>query len=158
MINLTDILTRFREAGLKLNPAKCHFCKASVTYMGHVVSKDGLSLDPSHSEKVRDWPTPKSATEVRAFLGLCSYYRRFVRDYAFKAQPLHRLTHKDVRFEWTDECAVAFQQLKDTPTSPPVMAFPHFDQPFTLSTDASNTAIGAVLSQIQDGKERVVAC
>ncbi len=157
MTNLTDILTRFREAGLKLNPAKCHFCKASVTYMGHVVSKDGLSLDPSHSEKVRDWPTPKSATEVRAFLGLCSYYRRFVRDYAFKAELLHRLTHKDVRFEWTDECAVAFQQLKDALTSSPVMAFPHFDQPFTLSTDASNKAIGAVLSQIQDGKERVVA-
>lgn len=60
----SDILTRFREAGLKLNPTKCHFCKASVTYMAHVVSKDGLVLDPAHSQKVRDWPTPKSATEV----------------------------------------------------------------------------------------------
>ncbi|KAL1260277.1 hypothetical protein QQF64_008104 [Cirrhinus molitorella] len=155
--NLTDILTRFREAGLKLKPAKCHFCKASVAYMGHVVSKDGLSVNPAHSNKVRDWPTPKSATEVRAFLGLCSYYRRFVQNYAFKAQPLHRLTHKDVHFEWTDECSVAFQQLKDALTSPPVMAFPQFEQPFTLSTDASNKAIGAVLSQIQHGRERVVA-
>ncbi|XP_057188755.1 interleukin-13 receptor subunit alpha-1 isoform X1 [Triplophysa rosa] len=155
--NLTDILVRFREAGLKLNPRKCQFCKASVTYMAHVVSKDGLALDPAHSQRVRDWPTPQFPTEVRAFLGLCSYYRRFVQNYAFKAHPLYRLTHKEVPFEWTDDCAAAFRQLKDALTSPPVMAFPNFEKPFVLSTDASNVAIGAVLAQIQDGNERVVA-
>lgn len=86
----------------------------------------------------------------------CSFHGQLVPNYVFKAQPLHRLTHKDVLNEWTGDCSVAFQQLKDALASPPVMAFPHFDQPFTLSTDASNMAIGAVLSQIQNGKERVV--
>ncbi len=127
---------------------KCHFCKASVRHMAPVVSKDGLALHPAHSQRVRNWPTLKSATEVRAFLGLCSYYRRFVQDYAFKAQLLHRLTHKDVRFEWNNECSAVFLQLKEALTSPPLMAFPNFDQTFILSTDASNTVIGAILSQI----------
>ena len=157
MANLTEILTRFREAGLKLSPQKCQFCQASVKYMVHIVSKEGLALDPAHSQRVRDWPTPRSPIEVQAFLGLCRFYQRFVPNYAVKAQPLHRLTHKDVLFEWTDDCSVAFQQLKDALTSPPVMAFPNFDQPFTFSTDASNLAIVAVLSQIRNGNECVVA-
>lgn len=121
------------------------------------MSRDGLTLDPANSQRIRDWPVPRSVTAVRAFLGLCSYYRRFVYKYAFISQPLHRLTQKQVPFEWTDECATAFQTLKDALTSPPIMAFPNFDQPFILSTDASNYAVGAVLSQTQNGLERVVA-
>lgn len=155
--NLTDILTRFRQAGLKLNPRKCDFCKSAVKYMGHVVSRDGLTLDPVNSHRVGELPVPRSPTEVRAFLGLCSYYRRFVHKYAFIAHPLHRLTQKHVPFEWTDECSTAFQTLKDALTSPPIMAFPNFHQPFILSTDASNYAVGAVLSQVQNGNERVIA-
>ena len=106
---------------------------------------------------VSEWPVPKSPTEVRAFLGLCSYYRRFVHKYAFLAHPLHRLTQKHVPFEWTEECTTAFQTLKDALTSPPIMAFPNFHQPFIVSADASNYAIGSVLSQVQNGKERVIA-
>ena len=125
--------------------------------MGHIVSRDGLALDPVNSQRICEWPVPKSPSEVRAFLGLRSYYRRFVYKYAFIALPLHRLTQKHVPFEWTDECSTAFQTLKDALISPPIMAFPNFHQPFTLSTDASNYAVGAVLSQVQNGQERVIA-
>lgn len=111
--NLTDILTRFRQAGLKLNPKKCEFCKPAVKYMGHIVSRDGLALDPVNSQRISEWPVPKSPTEVTAFLGLCSYYRRFVHKYAFIAHALHRLTQKHVPFEWTQECTTALQTLKD---------------------------------------------
>lgn len=119
--------------------------------MGHIVSRDGLALDPVNSERISEWPVPKSPTAVRAFLGLCSYYRRFVHKYAFIAHPLHRLTQKHVPFEWTEECATAFQTLKVTLTSPPIMAFPDFHQPFIVNTDASNCAVGAVLAQVQKG-------
>uniref|UniRef100_A0A8C6L5C7 Gypsy retrotransposon integrase-like protein 1 n=1 Tax=Nothobranchius furzeri TaxID=105023 RepID=A0A8C6L5C7_NOTFU len=125
--------------------------------MGHIVSCDGLKLDPENIKCMCEWPVPTASSQVRAFLGLCSYYRRFVHSYAFIAHPLHRLTQKDVAFEWTDECSAAFQTLKDALTSAPIMAFPNFYQPFILSTDASNYAVGSVLSQVQNGEERVIA-
>lgn len=154
--NLTDILTPFRQAGLKLNSKKCDFCKSEVKYNGTHCFTWWTGTGPGQ-QPICEWPIPRSPTDVRAFLGLCSYYTRFVHKYAFIAHPLHRLTQKHVPFEWTEECSTAFQTLKDALTSPPIMAFPNFHQPFILSTDASNYAVGAVLSQIQNGKERVIA-
>ncbi|MGH0129906.1 UNVERIFIED_CONTAM: hypothetical protein FKN15_018760 [Acipenser sinensis] len=155
--NLRELFSRFREAGLKLKSEKCQFFRDSVVFLGHQVSAEGIQPDPKSTARVQNWPTPKSVTEVRAFLGLCSYYRRFVLRFAYHAAPLHQLTQKNVPFKWSSECEEAFQYFKKALTSPPIMAFPDFQQQFTLYTDASLQAIGSVLTQKQKGKEQVIA-
>ena len=154
---LRAVFDRLREAGLKLRPDKCTFFAREVTFLGHVISSEGVLPDPANIDKVRSWPIPRNVTELRAFLGLCSYYRRFVKEFAHVAQPLHALTKKGVPYVWSDECEHAFHALRTTLISPPLMSFPVFSEPFTLHTDASNFAIGAVLTQALDGAERVIA-
>jgi hypothetical protein len=95
--------------------------------------------------------------EVRSFLGLCSYYRKFIFHFANIARPLHKLTEKNQSFVWTEECQMAFENLKQALTNTPILAYPRNEDSFILDTDASNTCMGAVLSQIQDGKEKVIA-
>ena len=154
---LRSVFARLREAGLKLSPKKCHLFKKRVVFLGHVVSEEGVSTDPEKIKAVCEWPTPTSASTLRSFLGLCSYYRRFVRGFANIAAPLHRLTEKDKAFVWTHECDVAFHRLKQVMSQAPVLAYPTSEGAFVLDTDASNTGIGAVLSQKQGGEERVIA-
>ncbi|KAK3745260.1 hypothetical protein QZH41_010890 [Actinostola sp. cb2023] len=129
----------------------------SVYFLGHVVSADGISTDPDKNRAVIDWPVPSRASEMRSFLGLCSYYRRFIKGFADIARPLHRLTEKGREFVWTSECDIAFNQLKTTLSTAPVLAYPTSKDPFILDTDASNIGLGAVLSQVQDGEEKVIA-
>jgi hypothetical protein len=154
---LVTVLERFRSAGLKLKPPKCHLFQKQVHYLGHVVSSDGIHTDPSKIDAVRDWPIPATQTQVRSFLGLASYYRRFIRGFADIAAPLHRLTQKSAKFEWNQECDEAFGKLKEGLISAPVLAYPRAEGQFILDTDASNFAIGCVLSQEQDGEEKVIA-
>ena len=111
--NLSTILQKLREAGLRLKPSKCSFCQESVSYLGHIVSREGVSTDPEKTAKVTRWPTPTSVQEVQQFLGLASYYRRFVRNFAEIAKPLHRLTERGREFVWTLECETAFRHLKE---------------------------------------------
>ena len=125
--------------------------------MGHVVSQTGIKPDRRNIDKIANWSTPKNAKEVRSFLGLSSYYRRFVKGFAKTASPLNNLIKKEVPFIWDDNCDEAFQYLKGVLINPPVMAFPDFKIDFLVYTDASQTAVGAVLAQKQDGKERVIA-
>lgn len=146
---LRSVFTRLREAGLKVSPKKCHLFKKRVVFLGHVVSEEGVSTDPEKIKAVCEWPTPTSASALRSFLGLCSYYRRFVRGFANIAAPLHRLTENGRAFVWTSECDVAFQRLKQVLSQAPVLAYPISAGAFVLDTDASNTGIGAVLSQKQ---------
>ncbi len=155
--HLREVFRRFRSAGLKLKPSKCHLACASVTFLGHRVSSAGVEPDPSNVDKIRTWPIPTSVTQVRAFLGLCSYYRRFIRNFAHTAEPLHRLTHKGVPFTWSAQASESFSILKEALTSPPIMAFPNLSIPFLLYTDASLHSVGSVLSQHVDGKEHVIA-
>ena len=156
--NLAIVFQRLREAGLKLKPIKCAFCKPKVTFLGHVLSGEGVATDPAKTEKVATWPVPTSHREVQQFLGLANYYRRFVRDYAKVAKPLHRLTEKTMQFQWSQECQDAFTRLRNELVSTPILAFPDYDKEFILDTDASNDGIGAVLSQIQEsGEEKVIA-
>jgi transposase InsO family protein len=157
MCNLQVVLQKLREAGLRLKPSKCSFFQRRVGYLGHIVSREGVATDPAKTEKVAAWPCPTSVTEVQRFLGLASYYRRFIRNFAQIAKPLHRLTEKTQGFQWTEQCDDAFRELKQRLTSAPILAFPDFSQTFILDTDASQTGIGAVLSQVQEGRERVVA-
>uniref|UniRef100_A0A3Q2ZZT4 Gypsy retrotransposon integrase-like protein 1 n=1 Tax=Kryptolebias marmoratus TaxID=37003 RepID=A0A3Q2ZZT4_KRYMA len=154
---LEEVLSRIGAAGLRLKAKKCQLARDHVVFLGHVLSAEGLRPDPRNTCKVKNWPIPRSATEVRAFLGLCSYYRRFVKNFAQRASPLVHLTGKNVPFRWTAECHEAFEFLRDTLCSEPVMCHPDFTQPFVLYTDASQAAVGAVLTQTVDGLERVVA-
>ena len=159
------IIDRLREVNLKLNPDKCALVKSSVVFLGHVLSADGLRTDPEKIRAVEEYPVPKTVTEVRAFLGLAGYYRKFVKNFSRLARPLHALysvpggtkKNADVRPHWSDECQTAFESLKAALTTTPVLGFADFSLPFVLEVDASLQGLGAVLSQIQDGRSVVVA-
>ena len=146
LLHLREVLIRLREAGLKLQPSKCSFCQKKVEFLGHIVSDKGVATDPAKTAQVAKWPTPSSQKEVQQFLGLASYYRRFVKDFATIAKPLHRLTEKTMDFKWTSECQSAFEELRRNLTAAPILAFPDFEKPFILDTDASDFGVGAVLS------------
>ena len=155
---LQNVLQRFRETKLKIKLSKCSFCASSVQFLGHVVDKNGIRPDKTKISKIVAWPEPKGLDEVRSFLGFANYYRRFVHNYAQISKPLARLMEKDAPFEWTDECSRSFKSLKLNLSTTPILAYPKFDKPFILDTDASGYAIGAVLSQIDDSKvERPIA-
>ena len=137
-----------RDANLKINPLKCEFFRQHVPFLGHIVSQEGIQGDPAKTSAVRQYPVPKSVTEVKSFLGLCSYYRRYVRNFASIARLLHQLTEKTKEFHWNPESQYAFEQLKDCFTSTPFLAFPSMNEPFILYTDASQFNIGVVLAQV----------
>ena len=156
--HLSQVFQKLRDANLKLKVQKCSFCQESVQFLEHIVSSKGLTADPAKIQRVVDWPIPTTKREVQQFLGLVSYYRRFIRNCAQIAKPLHQLTEQSKSFSWTVECDQAFQRLREQLTTPPVLVFPDFTKEFMLDTDASDQGIGAVLSQIQsNGQERVIA-
>ena len=153
---LREVFQRFKDANLKINPLKCEFFRQHVPFLGHFVSRDGIQADPAKTSAVRQYPLPRSVTEAKSFLGLCSYYQRYVQDFAAIARSLHQVTEKTKEFHWNPEAHKAFEQLKDCLTSTPILAFPSMNEPFILYTDASQFAIGAVLAQVQKGLERVI--
>ncbi|KAK2905712.1 hypothetical protein Q8A73_009655 [Channa argus] len=155
--NLSGVFTAIRQAGLRLNPAKCHSLARETQFLGHMVSERGVTKDQAKVALIKEWPQPTTTSELRSFLRLASYYRRFVKDFATIASPLHRVTEKGRRFEWSEACSVAFQQLKTALSEAPVLAYPDPQQPFVVDTDASEVGIGAVLSQGGETGERVVA-
>ena len=155
--NLQLVFRKLESAGLKLNPRKCDIFQRQVSYLGHTVSAQGVSTDPAKVEEVTQWPQPQNKKEVRSFLGLCSYYRRFVPAFADLARPLHELTEERSAFSWSPACEQAFNDLKIKLTSAPILALPNSEETFILDTDASDMGVGAVLSQVTDGNERVVA-
>ncbi|CAI5678294.1 unnamed protein product [Oreochromis niloticus] len=128
-----------QKAGLRLHPKKCHLFRKETTFLGHVVSGAGVSTDPAKVAAVKDWPIPGNPAELRSFLGLASYYRRFVKDFATIASPLHQLTQKGREFRWSEDCAVAFDRLRSALVEAPVLAYPDLQLPFVVDTDASNT-------------------
>ncbi|KAI7811653.1 hypothetical protein IRJ41_008241 [Triplophysa rosa] len=141
--------------GLKLKPSKCHLLKEEVLFLSHVVSGEGIRPNPSLISDVKAWnPPPTSVHELKAFLGLCNYYRKFVPAFSEQASPLNELLRKEATFSWTEEHQNAFTQLKVKLTSAPVLGYPLVEGKYILDTDASNHSIGAVLSQLQWGEER----
>jgi len=154
---LEEVFMRLRSAGLKLKPSKCTLFAERVHYLGHVVSANGVETDEDKVTAVRDWPTPTNKTEVKAFLGTCGYYRRFIADFSRIARPLSQVSAGKTSFSWSSDCQAAFDTLKTHLTNAPILAYPDYSKPFILDTDASQVAVGAVLSQMQGGQEKVIA-
>jgi hypothetical protein len=159
--NLADALGTFESAGLKLKPSKCDLLKKEVAFLGHRVSVNGVRCDPAKLEAVRVWPKPANVTELkkRSFLGIAIYYKRVVRRFAADVLHLTNRLRKTVAFTWDAQCEESFETLKALLTTAPTLAYPlpDRDAEFVLDTDASEYALGAVLSQIQEGEELVVA-
>jgi RNase H-like domain found in reverse transcriptase/Reverse transcriptase (RNA-dependent DNA polymerase)/Aspartyl protease/Zinc knuckle len=156
--HLQEVFNILQKAGLKLKPQKCVFAQKNLKFLGYVVGEHGISTDPAKIEVVKTFPVPKNLRQLRGFLGLASYYRRFVEGFTKIAAPLNELLKKKVRYKWTGTQQQAFERLKAHLTSAPILAYPDFEKEFILFTDASDLALGAILSQVdQKGHERVIA-
>lgn len=148
--HLEILFDRISTAGLTLRGNKCHIGLSQVTYLGHTFTADGMSPEPQKVSVIRDWAVPTDTTTLKSFLGLASYYRRYIHNFADIAAPLHQLTNKGTPFTWTLACQTSFEQLKYFLTHAPILKYPDFStsaQSFQLYTDASATGIGAVLEQ-----------
>ncbi|GFT99791.1 retrovirus-related Pol polyprotein from transposon 17.6 [Trichonephila clavipes] len=145
------------EAGLKLNSKKCRFAAQEVKILGHLVSSNGVRPDPDKIKAVRNFPTPKNIHDIRRFLGLCSYFRRFIKGFCYLAEPLQSLLKSGVEFHWGPEEVEAFHSLKKVLTSDPVLGMYDERASTEIHTDASGYGIGAVLVQIQNNVEKVIA-
>jgi hypothetical protein len=155
--DLRSVFERLVEARFTVKLTKCFFGRESVNYLGHVVGSQGIKPDPSKLKAVEEFSVPTNLTEVRSFLGLTTYYHRFVPSYSTVAEPLYRLQKKNVHFEWSSECQAAFEQIKQLLISSPTLRYPDFSREFMLMTDASDVGVGVVLAQVDaDGKEYVV--
>lgn len=154
---LKTVLDRLRAANVKLSPKKCCLFRKEVPFLGHIVTSEGVKTDPGKVESVKEWPVPRSVTEVRGFIGLCTYYRRFVKGFAQTAAPLHHLTRKGACFHWSEDCQRAFEELKEALANAPVLPYPDPTKVYILDCDASAEGVGAVLSQEKDGQEWVVS-
>lgn len=155
--NLEEVFKRLQAAQLMLNPKKCQLFQNKVNYLGHIVSKEGVAVDEEKVASIKQWPQPTDKHQIRSFLGLCTYYRRFIRKFADIAKPLTRLTEEAREFHWDKDCQTAFETLKEHLTTAPILGYPLPEGEFILDTDASNVGIGGVLSQIQGGQERVLS-
>lgn len=154
---IREVFAKLQNVNLTVQLSKCNFVVDEVNYLGHVITKKGVEPDPSKISAVRDFPVPKTVKDVRSFLGLAGYYRRFIDGFAAMGKPLFELTKQGQEFVWTTQCQEAFDQLKHRLITAPVLVYPDFSKPFTLATDASTFALGAVLSQEIDGQEHPVA-
>ena len=155
--DLRQVFLQYRAAGLKANPKKTELGMAEVLFLGHVVSQLGIRPNPEKIAAVREFLPPTNLTEVRSFMGLINYYRRFIPDLARIAAPIQNLTKKDKPFVWNGDCETSFAELKEKLTSAPLLRRPDFNHTFILQTDWQPTGIGAVLSQEIEGIEHVIA-
>ena len=145
--HLEIVLLTLREHQLYAKFSKCEFWNEQVMFLGHVISKDGLAVDPTKVEVVVNWKQPENPTEIRSFLRLAGYYRRFIKDFSRLAGPLTRLTQKNVKFIWDEKCHKSFEELKKRLTTAPILALPNGRDPLSVYTDASREGLGCVLMQ-----------
>src|SRR3954464_12919967 len=148
--HLRLVLEKLREHQLYAKFSKCEFWLKEVGFLGHVVSGEGIAVDPSKVEAVTQWQTPTSVGEIRSFLGLAGYYRRFIENFSKIAKPMTELLKKDTKFNWTEECEASFQELKKRLVTAPVLILPNIRKDFQVYCDASRQGLGGVL--MQEGK------
>lgn len=157
---LTRVFDKLKTANLTIKFSKCQFFRNQLKYLGYIVDSNGLHADPEKVESITNYPTPTNRKDVRRFLGIASWYRRFIKNFSTLANPLNKLTSQGKNappFAWSTEADLAFRELKKCLCSTPILSCPDYDQPFEVHTDASDYGIGAVLTQTLDGKEKVIA-
>jgi hypothetical protein len=158
MDHLEQIFTKLYKAGLKLGKEKCFFAKEQIEFLGHIVTKGGIKPDPKKVELIKQWPVPQTKKDVRSFIGLASYYRKYIETFAEIAIPLHKIMNEKSEYKWGEQQQQAFEKLKETLLKEAVLQHPDFNKQFIVSTDASGGGLGAVLSQIdENGNERPIA-
>jgi hypothetical protein len=145
--NLRLVLEELRSTQLYAKFSKCEFWLTEVAFLGHVISAGGVSVDPSKVKDVLNWMPPMNVSEIRSFLGLAGYYRRFIQDFSKIAKPMTKLLEKNKDFEWTEECQASFHELKEHLTSAPVLILPDLTNKFDIYCDASHQGLGCVLMQ-----------
>ena len=144
-VHLRKVLEVLREQKLYAKYAKCKFWESTVHFLGHVISTGGITVDPEKVTPVREWKRPKDVNQIRSFLGLAGYYRRFIKNFSILAAPMTRLTKKDVKFAWSAECEQAFEALKERLTTAPVLVISTPGVKYVVYTDACGTGIGCLL-------------
>ncbi len=166
LVRLETVLRRLQDTGLKVKLDKCHFLQSAVVFLGHQISANGIGTDPQRVAVIKQWPVPSTLRELRSFLGLCSYYRRFIQGFSKIAGPLHDVVNSCLTTEnsnvllgslWTEKCQIAFDTLKDKLTSAPILGVADYSKPFIVETDASSQGLGAVLYQQQGDVKHVIA-
>ena len=155
--HVKKVLQRLREAGLQASIKMCEFHVTRTRYLGFILTTEGIEADPAKTDVVRSWTAPDTVRGVQSFLGFCNFYRKFIKDYSRIAQPLHRLTRKDVQFTWTPGCEESFQELKRRLINAPVLQHYRPDLETRLETDASDGVVAGVLSQNHGGQWHPVA-
>lgn len=153
---LSKVFERLISAGLTVNRDKCDFLKSELKYLGFVVDGNGLRTDPDKVKCMVEYPTPKNVKDVRRFVGMVSWYRRFIKGFATRVSPLTRLTRKNAKFVWTEECEAAFNDVKQCLVTTPILTCPDFSREFIIQTDASQVGLGAVLTQEFPEGEKVI--
>jgi hypothetical protein len=151
--HLRLVLQCLRENKLYGKLSKCSFYQSKIHYLGHIISGEGIVVDPTKVEAIMEWPTPTNVQEVCSFMGLAGYYRRFVEGFSKIENPIMELQKKNKKFIWTEKCTEAFQNLKELLTTTPILKVPDMDKEFLVCTDTSKEGLGRVL--MQDG--RVIA-
>ena len=157
LIKFKKLANRLREANLKLQPTKCKFLRKEVAYLGHVITEEGVKPDQNKIQAVQNYPAPRTPKGIKEFLGLTGYYRRFIPEFSKTARPLTSLLKKDVSFDWGPSQKTAFDHLRSALQKEPILQYPNFELEFHVTTDASDYAIGGILSQAIDGKELPIA-
>ena len=156
-VHVKKVLRKLLENHLVVKLEKCEFDVTETTFLGYVLSRDGIKMDKEKVKAILDWPVPTNVKEIQSFIGLCNYYRIFIKDFAKIANPLHKLTRKNVPFNWSSEQQKAFDTLKELFTTAPILKHPDSNKQFIVETDASNFAVGAILSQEFDGHLHPIA-
>lgn len=157
MLLLKQVFKRLQDAGLQINPEKCQFCRTELKYLGHVINAQGVQTDPDKVKAIEKLSAPKTVKQVRSFLGVASWYRRFIPKFSLMTAPLTKLLKKNQRWEWTETQSSAFNAVKDALSSATALACPDFNKPFIVQVDASNIGLGASLTQRGEKKEIAIA-
>ncbi len=154
---LQILFARLRKEHLQLAPDKCEFLKTQIKFLGYIITDHGMYPNPEKVQAIAAIPPPKNARAIKSFLGMCAYYARFIPAYSQRTAVMTNLLKKNIKFKWSEECQQAFEYLKDKLMNPPILQYPDFNKPFTVTTDASMTALSAILSQNIDGSDLPIA-